>query len=131
MTDQAEQSRFPPLYPEHLTWAALLAHWVEFARSAVALPDDTQGRAWRAVVPEVIQLQAVYFALGELGGLPDDQRRLGLDRAEVLIDRSAAALSAAWEDRPPESVDELVRDARRRLAEAAESGGSATDAPAE
>jgi len=111
--------RFPPLYPEHLTWAALLAHWVQFARSAVALPDDTEGRAWRAAVPDLIRLQAVYFALGELGGLPADQRRLGLDRAEVLIERSADALRRAWDGGPPDAVDELVRDARSRLAEAA------------
>ena len=82
--------------PRKLTWAALLARWVNFARSAVALPDDAQGRAWKSAVPDIIALQAVTMALGELDQLPTEERALGLDRAQVLIDRHGQNLRSLF-----------------------------------
>ena len=101
-----------PLHPESLTWSVLLGRWVEFARSAVALPDDVEGRRWRAAVPEVINLQAVCFALRHLDELAGPERSLGLDRAGVLIERDAGALRKRWAGEAlPAGLIELIDDA--------------------
>jgi hypothetical protein len=101
-----------------LTWAALLGRWIEFARGAVALPDDDAGRAVRRCVADIIMLQAVWFALSHLDDLDCDERALGLDRAEILIDQHAAAIAHQFAGLPlPEQLRELIADARQRLAE--------------
>src|SRR5947209_4799460 len=87
-----------PLHPEHLTWAVLLGRWVEFAQSALALPDSAEGRRLRESVPDVIMLQAVWFALRDLHQLDPAERALGIDRADVLIERHTAALLARWRE---------------------------------
>ena len=106
-----------PLDSEKLTWAALLGRWVEFARSAVALPKDAAGERLRDSVADIIALQAVWFALQHLGELDADERALGLDRAAVLIDKHVAALRRRFggESLPPQ-LQELVSDATRELA---------------
>ena len=108
-----------PLSTRKLTWAALLARWVEFARSAVALPDNPPGRRMRQSIADIIVLQAVCFALGELDQLPVDQRALGMDRAEVLIDKHSEAIMTRWGDEPlPTALNELIDDARAALGSA-------------
>jgi hypothetical protein len=105
-----------PLHPGQLTWAALLGRWVEFARSAVALPEDPEGQRLRDSVSDIIMLQAVWFALHHLDELSDDEQALGVDRAEVLIDKHARQLEARWGDQPmPDTLRELIEDARRTL----------------
>lgn len=105
-----------PLHPERLTWAALLGRWVEFARQAVALPDDADGRRLRASVPDIIMLQAVWFALQHLDELKSGERALGLDRAELLVERHTAALHERWQDTPmPETLEALINDAHSQL----------------
>ena len=42
-----------------LTWAALMGRWVDFAQSALALPDTAEGHAWKQAVPAIIGLQAL------------------------------------------------------------------------
>ncbi len=106
--DQAE-----PLHADRLTWAALLGRWIEFAKSAVALPDDAPGRRLRESVPDLIMLQAVWFALQHLDELDREERALGLDRAEWLIDRHAQALETRWQGLDmPAPVHGLIADAR-------------------
>jgi hypothetical protein len=107
-----------------LTWAALLARWTEFAKSAVALPRDGEGGKLREAVPALIGLQAVAHALAELDQLPEEERALGLDRAEVLIGRYGAALAALWGADMPSQVQEVLEDARLalRAARARQSG---------
>lgn len=118
-----------------VTWAALLGRWMDFARSAVALPTDDAGRRMRDSVPDVIMLQAVWFALRDLGRLPAAERALGLDRAEVLIQRHAATLQRRFTDTPmPRTMRELIADARDALAAAQRSraptdGSAPTDTP--
>lgn len=111
-----------PLRPRQLTWAALLGRWVEFARSALALPEDTVGTAMRESVPDIIMLQAVWFALKDMDGLTTTEHALGLDRAEVLIDKHADALNRRWagdgSTPMPPQLQELIDDARSQLAEA-------------
>ena len=106
----------PPLHPERLTWAALLSRWVDFAKSALVLPDDEPGRRLRRSVPDIIMLQAVWYALRNLGDLADDEHALGLDRAELLIRKHADAIAQTWPDAElPEQITELIRDARDAL----------------
>ena len=111
------------LEPDKLTWAALLGRWIEFARSAVALPSDEQGRRLRDSVPDVIMLQAVWFALHHMEELAADQRALGLDRAGVLIEKHEKALRDRWRDEPlPAALGELVDDAHQALTAAMDMG---------
>jgi hypothetical protein len=102
-----------------LTWSALLARWMDFAKSAVALPRDGEGGRLRAAVPALIGLQAVTHALAELDQLPPPERGVGLDRAEVLIERYGDDLRAIWNGTLPAQVSEVVRDARVALEAAA------------
>ena len=112
-----------PLRPRQLTWAALLGRWVEFARSALALPDNTVGTAMRESVSDIIMLQAVWFALKDMDALADGERSLGLDRAEILIDKHAAALDQRWtgagQTPIPTQLVDLIDDARSQFASAA------------
>jgi hypothetical protein len=104
------------LHPEILTWTSLLSQWMRFAQAAVALPADAEGDRWRTSVPCVINLQAVTFALSDLARLPLDERALGRDRAELLIEDNAAKLADVWSDAAmPGSLAEIERDARDSL----------------
>jgi len=114
-----------PLHPQQLTWAALLGRWISFARSAAALPDDRQNQKLRDSISDVIMLQAVWFALHHLNELSDDERALGLDRAEVLIDKHATALRRRWAgDAMPATMRELITDAEAKLYEVSGGGVS-------
>jgi hypothetical protein len=107
----------PSFDTDKLTWAVLLGGWVEFAKSAVALPDDEAGRALRGSVADIIALQAVWFALQHLNELDADEQALGIVRAEVLIDRHAEAVEVRWRGvELPGELTTLIEDARSALA---------------
>ncbi|MEL7472178.1 MAG: hypothetical protein AAGK04_02590 [Planctomycetota bacterium] len=109
--------------PAALTWATLLARWTDLARAAVSLPHDGEGGRWREAVAPIIGLQAITSALRELHALPDDERSLGLDRAEMQIRSDAATLHEIWRGEPlPEALVEILDDARDALVEAKERG---------
>lgn len=102
---------------DRLTWVVLLGRWVEFARSALALPQDGDGQAMRESVPDIIALQAVWFALQHIDELDADERALGIARADVLIERHTRAVTARWYGRPmPVELRSLINDAREALA---------------
>ena len=106
-----------------MTWTALLARWMDFARASLVLPPDATGERWRASVTPVITLQAVTFALAELGRLVAEDRPLARDRVEVLIDRSAGDLADIWRDAAmSETLREIIEDARAALAASARTG---------
>ena len=114
MTDLSDTNH---LDVHKLTWTALLGQWVAFARSAVALPDDPQGRRLKACVPDLIMLQALWFALQHIDELSPDQRALGFDRAAVLIDRHVQQLSDRWHPDPlPQRIEQMITDAQQMLA---------------
>jgi hypothetical protein len=113
--------------PDRLTWAVLLGRWIEFARSAVALPTEGDGLKLRDSVADIIMLQAVWFALAQMDDLDRQERMLGLDRAEVLIDRHAGALSARWGDAIPSQLAELIADVRAARRAAASPSGAGDD----
>lgn len=102
---------YEPLEPERLTWAVLLARWVEFARGSVALPEQGQAGLVRQSVADIITLQAVWFSLGQLDELESSEQALGLDRAGVLIERHTLAIHKRFADQPmPEALAELIDD---------------------
>jgi len=106
-----------------LTWAGLLGRWMELARSAVALPEAGEGGRWKRAVAPIIGLQAVTHALGEVDLLPPDQRRVGLDRAELLIREHTRELHEIWRGEAlPGELTELITDAWSAL-RGATSGG--------
>lgn len=120
MPDTSDRIREPKDPGPDPTWGVLLAKWSQFAQAAVSLPKNEHGERWRSVVADIIGLQAVTFALRDLGELPADERALGLDRAAVLIRSHAKAIHAAWGAEPlPEQLLELIGDAQkaRELAE--------------
>lgn len=104
-----------------LDWAALLGRWMEFARAAVVLPDDGEGRRWRASISPIITLQAVSLALGELKLLPPDERPVAIDRAGLLIEHESSTLGRVWDGAPPREIERLLDDAAASL-KAAQSG---------
>ncbi len=105
-----------PLRVDDLTWAALLGRWLDFARASVALPADAEGQRWKASVAPIITLQAITFALGQLNDLPEDERALGLDRAEILLRQESGNLNATWRGEPmAPAILDLMSDALRAL----------------
>lgn len=102
-----------------VAWAALLSRWTDFARAGVAFPAEGEGGRWRASIAPVIGLQAVTFALGDIGRVAEADRPAALDIAEVLIRRDISRLHEIWrgEELHPELVS-LVDDARMALAAA-------------
>ena len=107
-----------PLDPQSLTWAVMLGRWVDFARSATALPTDGPEGLLRDSVTDIITLQAVWFSLSHLDALPYDEQAIGLDRSQVLIDRHAEALRTRFSSHPPRQIEVLIADAESKLAEA-------------
>ena len=101
-----------------LTWSILLGRWVEFAQSAVSLPETGPAGRYRRSVAPLITLHAVTHALGELDLLSPEDRPPATDRAEILIRRSEHELEAIWVDPPPE-IAVFVTDARAALDAAA------------
>ena len=117
MPEDAAADRGEPLDTDKLTWTVLLGRWIEFARSALALPEDDAGRAMRDSVADIIALQAVWFALQHLDELEADEKAFGLARAEVLIERHAQAVSERWRDgKMPSELSALIADAFEALA---------------
>lgn len=102
-----------PLHPEQLTWAVLLAQWVDLARSASALGADAQSQTLRKLVPDIIMLQAVWYALTDLKKLEMTEQKLGCLRALWLIERHEEVIRTAWPDEQvPEVLEELIQDAK-------------------
>lgn len=106
-----------------LTWAALLGKWTELARASVAFPKTSQGAKWRKSVPDLIGLQAITHALGEIDLLREEEQGLALDRAALGIETHAANLVELFAedcDDPEleegltgiEEIDELIDEAR-------------------
>jgi hypothetical protein len=112
-----------------LTWAALLGRWVQFAQSALALPDDAAGQRWKQAVPDIIGLQALAMALAEADGLPLAERQLAVDRTSVLLDRHKSRLDSIFGSEPLHpSLRELVGDASEALQRLVAAGSDGYDA---
>ena len=111
----AHNASMTSIDPRALSWTALLGKWIDFAKASVALPDDAEGRNWRESVVPIINLQAVTFALAEIGDLLPEDRPVALDRAEVMIDENRGQLETTWGDGLPGSLSEIMSDAGHAL----------------
>jgi hypothetical protein len=93
---------------------------VDLAQQALGLPNDAAGLKMRASVPDIVMLQAVTFALGELDHVPQSERSVGLDRAALLIEHHSKQLRSRW---PGESIhpelQQLITDAQQAWQQAA------------
>lgn len=99
-----------------MTWAMLLAKWVEFAGAAAALPGVGSGARWRRAVAPIITLQAVTHAMAELHELDSEERAVGLDRAEIMLRERERELKCIWSVEPlPPPLHELIGDARAAI----------------
>jgi hypothetical protein len=99
----------------NVTWPALLAHWLAFAKASIAFPQTPEGDRLRAAVPSIINLQAVTFALAELHLLPAADRSAAIDRAAHLIDQHASLLTGMFVAAPNAEITTLISDARAAL----------------
>ncbi len=109
------------------TWSALLGHWIALVKAGEGLvqaaPDDLDAARWRASIPEVVTLQAITFALSDLPRLPEADRPLARDRADLGVTAAASALDEIWHGvEMPESVLEIAGDARRAVDQAVYAG---------
>lgn len=117
MSDEVSPADGEPLDADKLTWAVLLGRWIEFARGALALPDDELGQALRESVADIIGLQAVWFALQHIEELEAEERALGLARAEVLVERHSNTIFRRWRgENVPAELSSLIADVREVLA---------------
>jgi len=100
-----------------ISWAVLLAHWTDFARASVALPVDGEGRRWRSVVADVIGLQAITFALQDIGRIASEDRPAAIARAGLGVREYAKKLVCVWQgELLPVGLTDLIADARKALA---------------
>lgn len=97
----------------------MLAHWTDLARATALPTDDPDWRRLSACVGDVVTLQAVTLALGELASCDPATQALGADRAAVLIERATAGVARAWRNQPyPPQLRGLLDDARTALEQA-------------
>jgi len=96
-----------------ISWSTLLAGWISFAQSAVALPKDEQGQRWRDSVAPTIGLHALAMALGEIDKVDPEERPLAMDKSEIGIKGHISELNKIWRGEPmPESIIELIDEAK-------------------
>ena len=98
---------------DSISWSTLLAGWIQFAQSAVALPKTDQGQRWKDSVAPTIGLHALAMALGEIEKVNPDERSLAMDKSELGIKDYVAELNKIWRSEPmPEAIVELIEDAK-------------------
>ena len=82
----------------------------------MASPDDPDAHRWRDSITEIVTLQAVTFALGDLEALSEPDRALARDRADLAVTDSAASLDRRWKGvEMPLMLLEIAADARRAV----------------
>ncbi|MFO0826628.1 MAG: hypothetical protein U0572_00635 [Phycisphaerales bacterium] len=112
--EPTSESRPGPLEP--MTWAGLLSRWMEITKASVALPETGDAGRWKRSIPSFIELQATICALGELAAIPEPDRPLARDRAEIVVRRAAQRLHRVWSGaQMPEELVELERSAQAGL----------------
>lgn len=98
---------------DSISWSTLLAGWIQFAQTAVALPKTEEGQRWRDSVAPTIGLHALAMALGEIDKVDAEERPLAMDTSELGIKEHVAKLNEIWRSEPmPESIIELIEDAK-------------------
>ncbi|MBL9147813.1 MAG: hypothetical protein JNM94_03885 [Phycisphaerae bacterium] len=99
-----------------LTWAALLAHWLDVAKATVALPDQGDAGRWKRSLPHLIELHATALALTDITRLRVEDRAVARDKADVLAKRANAQLQTIWRGVPmAEDIVEAQEAAARAI----------------
>ena len=122
---ESEPTRMPPktgadLTTSVVTWTTLLARWTALVKAGeglvLAAPDDADAQRWRASIPEILTLQSVTFALGDLESLPVADRSIARDRADLAVTESSGRLDEIWRGlEMPSGLLEVASDARRTV----------------
>jgi hypothetical protein len=98
---------------DSISWSTLLAGWIHFAQTAVALPKNEEGQRWRDSVSPLISLHAHAMALGEIEKVDFEERPLAMDKSELGIKEQIVSLNQIWRSEPmPQTVIELIEDAK-------------------
>ncbi len=105
-----------PTDPDALTWAALLARWMDLAKASRVW----EGRGFDpGTAAAVITCEAVAMAMPHLRGLPVGERGYALDQAAVLLDARRADLDDRFDTLPDfledadAAAEEAIAQARR------------------
>ena len=99
---------------DSISWSTLLAGWIQFAQTAVALPKTEEGQRWKDSVAPTIGLHALAMALGEIDKVDPDERPLAVDKAEIGIKAHVGELNTIWRSEPmPEAIIDLIEDAKQ------------------
>ena len=103
-----------------VTWTTLLARWTALVKAGeglvLATPDEADAQRWRASIPEIVILQAVTFALGDLESLAGIDRSIARDRADLAVTESCGRLDGVWRGlEMPAGLLEVASDARRAV----------------
>lgn len=98
----------------------MLSRWISLVKAGeglvLAAPGDADARRWRESIAEIVSLQAVTFALGDLSSIPEVDRPLARDRADLAVTEAAGALDRIWKgEEMPEALLEVAADARRAV----------------
>lgn len=109
-----------PVPTDLVTWATLLSRWTSLVKAGEGLvraaPRDADAHRWRDSIPEIVSLQAVTFALGDLAAIPQVDRPLARDRADLAVTESASSLDRIWKgEEMPGALLEVAADARRAV----------------
>ncbi|MDE0888018.1 MAG: hypothetical protein OSA40_01030 [Phycisphaerales bacterium] len=110
-----------------VTWTTLLGHWTDLVKAGEGLRraanSNPDAARWRDSIPEVIRLQAITFALGDLDRLHASDRGLARDRAGIGIEAATNVLDSVWAGLPiPEALTEIAQDASQSLQAAVYAG---------
>jgi len=92
-----------------MTWTALLARWMDLAKSARALDGG-----WDRAMPSLITFEALAQAMGCLHQLPAAERSYAIDQARTLLELRLADLED-FPDTPQAAID--AADAARAAIE--------------
>jgi hypothetical protein len=118
VTAQPPADDMPDDLPEAthaLTWAALLAYWLDVAKATVSLADHGDAGRWKRSLPHLIELHATALAVNDIARLRVEDRAVARDKADVLAKRANAQLFAIWRGVP--MADDIV-DAQETAARA-------------
>jgi hypothetical protein len=105
-----------------MTWASLLARWMDLARTGRGLlGNDGAGLTDARAVSAIITFEAVAMAMPHLRTLRSGERGYALDQAAVLLDARRADLEDAFDELPASleraavAADNAITSARQSL----------------
>ncbi len=100
---------------DRLSWAVLLAKWIEFAKGVTVLDDQGDQGLFKASVTDIIMLQAIWFALAQAPELEPTEQALAIMRSGVLIEKHVGLIENRWANtQKPSLLIELIEQVNER-----------------